>query len=83
MVEPKGKLKFKKVDDLTIEVSDDDTTRVWTRETLEAAIAQIVFEEKRLDTRKGYYKTILDKALELGIKTSQEVENIEKEIESE
>ena len=41
MIEPKGELKFSKVDDYTIEVCDDNGCKLWTLETLDHSLVQI------------------------------------------
>ena len=48
MIEPKGELKFSKVDDYTIEVCDDNGCKIWTLETLDHSLVQI---EKDKDAR--------------------------------
>lgn len=50
MIEPKGELKFSKVDDYTLEVCDDNGCKLWTLETLDHSLVQI---EKDKETRLG------------------------------
>ena|SRR3990167_8424919 len=73
MVEIKGDLKFKKVNDLVVLVSDDVSSREWTRETLGHALDQIGFERANLVNREKFYKTILAECDVLKIKTEAQV----------
>lgn len=58
MIKPKGKLKFSKVDDYTIEVCDDNGCKVWTLETLDHSLVQV---EKDIDARLEEIKDGEDK----------------------
>lgn len=77
MIEPKGELKFSKVDEYTLEACDENGCKLWTLETLDHSLVQIEKdkdEENITDERKEvlarheeYYKGLLDEASKLGI----------------
>lgn len=78
----KDEAKYKKVDELTLEVVDETGTKVWTIDTLTHAVKQAKDDVEKAQGYQDYYQNILDKAIKLGVKTASQIEE-EKKSESE
>ncbi len=81
MIEPKGEMKFKKLDAITLEACDENGCKVWTLDTIAHSIIQIDKEVDKLTATREFYQNLQDTAVKLGIITPKEADDIKKEEE--
>ncbi len=73
MIEPKGKLKFNKLEDgITLEVCDENGCKVWTIDTISQSLVTAEKTQETLSATKAYLEKLLEEAKKLGIKTPKE-----------